>query len=83
VIRLLIWLVLIYVGYKIVQGFMKTREPKETPLPMQGEETHRDPVCGVYVAKDDAVIGNHEGERIYFCSMVCLEKYQEQLTLKQ
>jgi YHS domain-containing protein len=81
-VRLLIWLILIYVGYKIVQGFLKTKESKETPLPMQGEETHRDPVCGVYVARDDAVIGNLKGERIYFCSMACLEKYQEQLTLK-
>jgi YHS domain-containing protein len=80
-IRLLVWLVLIYVGYKIFQGFMKTREPKET-LPPQGEETHRDPVCGVYVAKDDAVVGKLEGERIYFCSMACLEKFQEQLTHK-
>ncbi len=79
--RLLIWLVLIYIGYRIVKGFITSREatPKE---PLVGEETCKDPVCGVYGAKDDAVIGNLEGERIYFCSMECLHKFQEQLQHK-
>ncbi len=79
--RLLIWLVLIYVGYRIVRGFIAGREatPKDPPV---GEETCKDPVCGVYVAKEDAVVGNLEGERIYFCSMECLHKFQEQLQHK-
>lgn len=43
------------------------------------EETFRDPVCGVYVAQGDAVVGRLDGERIHFCSMACLEKYRDQL----
>ena len=43
------------------------------------EETFRDPVCGVYLSEGDAVIGRHEGERIHFCSMACLEKHREQV----
>lgn len=81
--RMLIWLILIYVGYRIVKGFLdqrKAEEGKAPPPPV--EETHKDPVCGVYVAKDDAVIGNLEGDRIYFCSMECLHKFQEQLQHK-
>lgn len=75
--RLLVWLLLGYVLYRIVKGYLTQRPQRETPP--RGEETHQDPVCGVYVTEDDAVIGRVEGERIYFCSMACLEKYREQL----
>lgn len=83
--RILIWLILIYVGFKIVQGFIRTRrEEREASAPPEPvrEETFQDPVCGVYVAEDDAVIGRLEGERLHFCSMACLEKYRERLELK-
>ena len=80
--RLLLWLILIYVGYRVVQGFLKTRKPEEKHLPPRGEETHRDPVCGVYVAEEDAVVGRVEEQRVYFCSMACLDKYREQLENK-
>jgi YHS domain-containing protein len=78
VIRLFMWLLMGYVAYLIFKGWNAKRElPREKPA---GEVTHRDPVCGVYVAENDAVVGRHEGERIYFCSMACLEKYREQVT---
>ncbi len=80
-IKLLMWLLLGYVVYLIIKGkSIKKELPKEKPA---GEETHRDPVCGVYVAADDAVVGRLEGKRIFFCSMACLEKFQEQVTHKQ
>jgi len=81
-VRMLLWLILIYVGYRVVQGFLKTRQPELSPPPSKGEETHRDPVCGVYVAEEDAVVGRIEEQRVYFCSMACLEKYREQLENK-
>ena len=80
--RMLIWLVLIYIGFRIIKGFIAQRKQDE-PVASQGEEAVRDPVCGVYVTKDDAVIGNLEGERIYFCSMECLEKYRDQLEKRE
>ena len=80
-IKLLIWLLLGYVIYLVFKGKVVKKElPKEKH---SGEETHRDPVCGVYVAEDDAVVGRLEGERIFFCSMECLEKYRDQVTHKQ
>lgn len=83
--RLLIWLLLIYCGYKLVKGMMRKQvaagsAAKSAPAE---DETFRDPICGVFVAEDDAVIGRVEGERVYFCSMECLEKYRESLTHKQ
>ena len=62
-IRLLTFAVLFYVGYKIIQGFLKSR-PKIPETPPKGEETFRDPVCGTYVAMNDAVIGKVDQERI-------------------
>ena len=81
--RLLIWGVLIYVGYRIVKGFIAGKQ-QETPPPSGPvkEDTFQDPVCGVYVAEEDAVIGRHEGARLHFCSMECLEKYRQQLESK-
>jgi len=82
-VRMLFWLLLIYVCFRIVQGYLRSREKeKADPLPPRGEETHRDPVCGVYVSERDAVVGRIDEQRLYFCSMTCLEKYREQLEHK-
>ena len=77
--RMLIWLILIYVGFKIVKGFMAQRQTELPPEKPADDEAVQDPVCGRYVPKDDAVVGKLEGERIYFCSADCREKYREQL----
>ena len=79
-IRMLIWLLLIYIGYRIVVALLggKKKEVEESSEP-EPTATHRDPVCGMYVADEDAVIGRLNGERHYFCSMNCLEKFREQL----
>lgn len=77
--RMLIWLLLIYVGYKVVKGAGQKKDGKTSAAGPVKEETFRDPVCGVYVTEEDAVIGRLEGERIHFCSMACLEKYREKI----
>lgn len=76
--RMLLWLLLIYVGYRIVKGYLVSQEKPTTAR--VDTETFQDPVCGVYVAADDAVIGRLDDKRIHFCSMSCLEKYREQLS---
>ncbi|BDV44382.1 hypothetical protein GURASL_33050 [Geotalea uraniireducens] len=80
--RLLIWLVLIYVGIKIFKGIGRQEKEPAAPTGPTKEETFQDPVCGVYVSEDDAVIGRVDGERVYFCSMACLEKYRAGLEQK-
>ncbi len=77
------FIILLLIGY-CAYLFFKNRAAKELPpaATPKGEEAHMDPVCGVYVARDDAVIGNLDGEKIYFCSMACLEKYRDQLEHK-
>ena len=80
-IRLLVVGLLLYIGYRIIISLTSHKEPpaKSGAKHDPGVETFRDPVCGVYVSEETAVIGRHDGQRHYFCSMNCLEKYREQL----
>ncbi|ABQ24914.1 YHS domain-containing protein [Geotalea uraniireducens] len=75
--RLLVMIIVGYVLYLMFKGRPGAKEfPKDA---MPDDETFKDPVCGVYVTKDDAVIGTMDGEKFHFCSMACLEKFREQL----
>jgi YHS domain-containing protein len=82
-IRLLIWLLLIYIGYRAILalagGGKKENGGSGASAACDAETTHCDPICGVYVSEEDAVIGTLDGHRHYFCSMNCLEKFREQL----
>ena len=80
-IRFLIMGLLFYIGYRILISLTSAKKPltKSAERSDPGEETYLDPVCGVYVSEANAVIGRHGGQRHYFCSMNCLEKFREQL----
>ncbi len=83
-IRLLVWLLLIYIGYRVVSSLAGGKNHRNESVRDQdeAETTHCDPVCGVYVSEEDAVVGRLDGQRHYFCSLACLEKYREQLDHK-
>ena len=84
-IRLLFWLLLIYIGYRIVVYLFSGKKNEVAfgqDTAQDAAETHRDPVCGMYVSEEDAVVGRLDGQRHYFCSLDCLEKYREQLDHK-
>lgn len=75
--RLLVMIIVGYVLYLMLRGRPEAKEfPKDA---MPDDETFKDPVCGVYVTKGDAVIGTMDGKKFHFCSMACLEKFREQL----
>lgn len=80
-IRLLVVGLLLYIGYRIIISLTSAKKTQTQSAENRdpGEETYRDPVCGVYVTEEDAVIGRYDGTRHHFCSMNCLEKYREQL----
>jgi len=75
------WALLIYIGYRIIVAITssKNRPSETTRVKDTAMATYPDPVCGVYVSEDDAVIGTLDGKRHYFCSHACLEKFREQL----
>jgi YHS domain-containing protein len=79
-IRLLFMGLLFYIGYRVVKALLAPKPNADaTPQRIKGEDAVQDPVCGVYLSRDDAVVGTLEGKRHYFCSMACLEKFREQL----
>jgi YHS domain-containing protein len=75
--RFILWLILGYIAYRFIKGYLANSAA--APKPLRDTEAFQDPVCGVYVSPEDATVGRLEGERIYFCSMDCLEKYQNKL----
>jgi YHS domain-containing protein len=81
-IRLIFLLLIGYCVYLMFKGATKKPGQSRPVERQEGEITHKDPVCGVYVTEEDAVVGRLEGEKIYFCSMECLEKYREKLENK-
>lgn len=79
--RLLIWLLLGYIGFRVVKLLTAPNKkvPSGTTVHRTGEETVQDPICKMYLAKEDAIVGTLNGTRHYFCSMDCLDKFREQL----
>ncbi len=77
--RLLIMLLLAYIGFRIIKTLVARKNTEPLPQRHDSEETVQDPVCKMYLAKKDAVIGTLEGTRYYFCSMNCLDKFRDQL----
>lgn len=76
--KFFIWLLLAYIGYRIVKQ-LANGSKKSVQTEVTGSETFQDPVCGVYVAKEDATVGRLGEDKIYFCSRDCLDRYQEKL----
>lgn len=80
-IRILMLGLLAYIGYRIIVSIFseKKHSDKKQSVSDNAATTHRDPICGIYVSEEDAVIGRLHGERYYFCSHDCLDKFREKL----
>ena len=76
--RFILWLLLGYIGFRIVKSLLAGMN-KPAPPEVTDTETFQDPVCGIYVTANDAVIGRVAEKKVYFCSMTCLEKYRDQI----
>ena len=79
--KILVWAFLIYITYRVVVKLIRgaPQKPELKPESEKGALAYQDPVCGIYVTEEDAVIGRLDGQRYYFCSKKCLEKFQEKL----
>ncbi len=82
-IRVLIWGGLLYIGYRIIKSLLASKKHTPPPSVSKAEDTVQDPVCKVFLSRDNAVVGTLDGQRHYFCSMDCLEKFREQLDNKK
>ena len=82
--RLLIYLALIFLIYYLFKSLSNAlspnRDKKEEKLGTRtrgriDDELVKDPACGVYVAKRQAIRVRIKGRDYYFCSESCKEKF--------
>ncbi len=81
--RLIFFLIIVFVIYylfkRYVSGIFGPRrrpEPKKK-LPPITDELVKDPVCGTYVPKKEAIVYGRKGKLYYFCCKECLEKFKK------
>ncbi|PKN20596.1 MAG: hypothetical protein CVU71_02075 [Deltaproteobacteria bacterium HGW-Deltaproteobacteria-6] len=79
-IKVLVVLILLYIGYKIVMMFRRVKSQEVKGYRMEdtrpkGEDLVQDPFCRTYVPKSQAYLKEIEGRQQYFCSRECCEKY--------
>ena len=76
-IRLLIYVLIIYFGYRLVKRFIgSVLIPQDKHEEVQQDtELIADPQCGTYFLKQSGVKAEIQGETVYFCSPACRDAY--------
>ncbi len=82
--RLLILALLIFLGYTLVSAVLRSLPGRRPQQPEKrtgkrsahGEEMVKDPHCGTYVPRGEAIEGTKHGKRLYFCSRACRDAYR-------
>ncbi len=79
--KLLAFLILIYLGYRLARGYLSPKTRRVAPgdtRPQAGEIDDvmvKDPTCGVYFPKRDGIRLPHQGEDLYFCGPACRDRF--------
>lgn len=81
--RLLIFIAIIYILYRLLKSWLSKHLPPSGP-PASGPTTGeiddimvKDPYCEVYFPKRKALHVKLAGEDLYFCSPACRDKFLE------
>ncbi|MCF6178652.1 MAG: hypothetical protein L3J63_04575 [Geopsychrobacter sp.] len=79
-IKLLLLILLFFVGYSFFQALFPTRNKRNRhsrKQPPSGEQMVLDPQCGTYLPLSEALKANIRGEQHYFCSRKCRTLYKK------
>ena len=63
----------------VVRGSGTERADRQPDVP-RGGDLKKDPVCGTYVSAQASISTLENGERIYFCSTGCRDKYRARVS---
>ncbi len=78
-IRLLQLALLFYIGFTLFKMLVRKLSGKSGGPPQartrDGEEMVRDPQCGTFVPRSNALNATVRGERHYFCSAACRDAF--------
>ena len=80
--RLLIFLALLYLGYRALKSWMTSTSSSKTatydkPAGEIDDVMVKDPFCEVYFPKRNGIQLVIEGQELFFCSTECRDKYIE------
>ncbi len=81
VMRLLLLALLAYIVYAVLRSWLGLLPPRRRSVPPpkvrggRGEEMVRDPHCGTYLPRGDALTKSVGGRTRYFCSQKCRDAY--------
>ena len=81
IIRLFVFLISIYVLYRIVRGIRRLQDGKKHNHESQTvlanrEDLVQDPVCHIYIPMSQAYKKEISGRTYYFCGKECSDKYK-------
>lgn len=80
-IKILMLILLGFVGYSMIQGMIRPKQNRENKTPKNrsrdGETMVEDPQCGTFLPVSDAVSTSINGQEQHFCSKKCLKAYKK------
>jgi YHS domain-containing protein len=78
-VRLILWAILGFLVYTIVQAAWRAFHASAVAPPPEksrgGESMERDPQCGTFVPRGDAVAATVRGKAHWFCSTRCRDEF--------
>jgi hypothetical protein len=81
-IRLLIYGLLIYFGYRLLKSWGRSLKGggKDPGGVMRSDNTEliQDPQCGTYFLRQQGVEARIDGQKLYFCSEQCRDAYRRE-----
>ena len=81
-IKILMLILLGFVGYSMIQGMIRPKEKKgrwgiPSNRSREGEQMVEDPQCGTFIPVGEAVSATINGRQRYFCSKKCLKEFKK------
>ncbi len=78
--KILLLILLFFLAYTAYTAMVRLFSAKPDRLPKEktpeGEDMVKDPVCGVFLPRCDAVEETIAGRRHYFCSTECRDRFR-------
>lgn len=79
-VRLILWAILGFLAYTIIRAAIAAfHAPASSPPEKSrlGEAMERDPQCGMFVPRGDAVAATVRGQQHWFCSAACRDEFMK------
>ena len=77
-IRLIIYFTIIYFAINLMKALISPKKAHESKNSNSGEDMVEDPYCGTFIPKSSALEKRSGGEKLYFCSKECWQRYKDE-----